>query len=68
VIRCSSVHVITRLKLDSVCTLIMLDTWANLTASLFFNMISDVTMAEKYKRLEQDLVVDGLVFEVVQNC
>jgi len=34
----------------------------------FFYMVSDVTMAKKYKRLEQDLVVDGLVFEVVQNC
>ena len=34
----------------------------------FFNMLSDVTMAKKYKNLEQDLVIDGLVFEVVQNC
>lgn len=35
VVRYSSVHVITRLKLESVCTWIMLDTWANLMASLF---------------------------------
>jgi hypothetical protein len=28
-------------------------------------MVSDIMMA---KKLEQDLVVDGLVFEAVQNC
>ena len=45
----------------------MLDTWANLMASLFLMCYLMLQWQMNTKRLEQDLVVDGLVLEVVQN-
>jgi hypothetical protein len=67
VIRYCLFHVITLLKLKSVCTLILLDTWANLTACLVLNMGSMLLWQRNTTKFGQVLVVDGLVFEVVPN-